>query len=252
MNDFLDNLWRKTVFFVGDIKRINAFPWVTWATHHKQICYDEILEALPLIQYGDIGLHRDVGYLSNLAIPGFMKHAWIHVQDGMQSAEIVEATSEGVIKRNPIYPMFSDYTIILRPLQITDETRKGACKKAKQIVGAKYDHKFKFDIEKELKYYKGKEKEKAGIELQEGEKWIENYDHGFSCTEVVAYAWWHEKEKLRIYRKKYNGKSVITADCFINHSWKIIWASKNINADVACKMGLGEEGVSLIEQWKKT
>ena len=68
---------------------------------------------------------------------------------------VVEAVSEGVIHRSAIYPLYSDYAIILRPRKVDYKSRRGACKKAKGIVGTRYDHNFQFDIEEELKHYKG-------------------------------------------------------------------------------------------------
>lgn len=200
--------WRWLVFFLGDIKRLDAFPWVTWAHHHYLVSYEEILPALPLIQYGDIGLHRGKGYLSNLFIPGFMKHAWVHVQDGVESPEIVEALSEGVVKRSGLYPMHSDYTIILTPrntVEITDDQRKTACAKANQIVGEPYDDKFEFNIEEELMHYQGTEVDAARRGLEIGQEQLRRYHIAFSCTEVAAYAWWHRREALGIVRKQYRG-----------------------------------------------
>ena len=81
----MSELWRKLVFFAGDIRKIESFPWLTWAVKKHKVCFDEILEALPLVQFGDVGLHRDMGYLSNVAIPGFMKHAWMHINSGKAS-----------------------------------------------------------------------------------------------------------------------------------------------------------------------
>src|SRR3990172_2102065 len=124
----IDATWRELVFLAGDIRSLSHWPFATWAKDEHLVRYEEILEALPLIRYGDVGLHRDRGYLSNLAIPGFMKHAWIHVQDDQpkQTAEeklryflggheIVEAVSEGVLCRSPLYAMRSDYVIIIGP-----------------------------------------------------------------------------------------------------------------------------------------
>ena len=203
---FFDELWRKLVFFSGDIRRLHSFPYVTWAIREHQIDYDEVLEVLPLIKYGDIGIHRDSGYLSNIAIPGFIKHAWIHIDDGIESPKIIEAISEGVVRRNSIYPIFSDYTIILSPKNVSDEERKGACKKAKSVIGEQYDVDFEFDIEEELKFYTGTHEEDAKKDLYESQKHIKKYDHAFSCTELVSYSWWHKREDLRLYRKKRRGK----------------------------------------------
>lgn len=242
-------LWKKLVFFAGDIRRLNSFPWVTWAVHEHQIDYDEVLEVLPLIKYGDIGIHRDSGYLSNIAIPGFMKHGWMHVDDGMEQPGIVEAISEGVVMRSPIYPIFSDYTIILSPINVTDEERKGACKKAKNIIGEDYDVNFEFDIEEELRYYTGTHKEDAKEDLYEIQKYRKKYDHAFSCTELVSYSWWHKREELRLYRKERKGKSVIIADDFLNGGWDVKWLSKSVTPGVANRYGLHEEGLSMIEEY---
>jgi len=242
-------LYRKLIFFFGDIRRLNTFPYITWSVHEHKVDYDEALEALPLITYGDVGIHRDSGYLSNLAIPGFMKHAWIHVQDGTSNPQITEAISEGVILRNAIYPIFSDFSIILSPKNVTDNERKGACKKAKHVIGEKYDVNFKFDIEEELQYYTGKDKVKAKRDLIESQRYIRAYDGAFSCTELVSYAWWHKREELRLYRKKRRGKSVIIADDFLNNRWEIKWLSKSVTVAVAKKYGLHEEGLKMIEDF---
>ena len=69
---FFNDIYRKAVFFIGDIRKIDSFPWVTWDVHQHRVSLDEIIEALPKIKYGDVGIHRDDGYLSNIAIPGFM------------------------------------------------------------------------------------------------------------------------------------------------------------------------------------
>lgn len=246
----LDEIYRKAVFFAGDIRKIKHFPWVTWDVHQHAVGMEEIFEALPLIKYGDVGLHRDSGYLSNLAIPGFMKHAWIHVEDGVKSPMICEAISDGVVHRSAVYPMYSDYTIIIRPKGANYKDRRGACKKAKSIVGTRYDHDFKFDVEAELKHYRGDDTEAAEEDLGSALKYMKKYDHGFSCTEVVSYAWWHRREQLRIFREKSRGKDVVLADSFINGGWDIVWASASVTVDAAVKMGLHEEGVEMIRKFR--
>lgn len=247
--------WRAIVFFVGDVKKLDAFPWLTWARHEYLVTFDEILAALPRVKYGDIGLHRARGYLSNVFIPGFMKHAWIHVQDGLETPEIVEALSEGVLRRNAIHPIHSDYTILLTPresAEVTDEERKGACLKAKQLEGARYDDRFEFNIEQELSFYRGARTDEARRHLEIGKEQIRSYHIAFSCTEVVAYAWWHRREALGIQRQQHRGKSVILADTFMNRNWRIKWASNSVTADVARSFKLHEEGVSLIEEYRES
>jgi hypothetical protein len=254
----LNNLYRDAVFFVGDVKKIESFPWITWATKKHKVGFEEVLDSLPLIRHGDIGIHRDEGYLSNIAIPGFMKHAWIHTDDMLEEPGesrhknmIVEAISDGVVYRSAIYPMYSDYTIILRPKDATEKSRRGACRKAKGVVGARYDHNFKFDIENELKYYNGNDITNAERDLGHSLEYMRKYDHGFSCTEVVSYSWWHEREKLRLYREKSRGKDIILADSFLNTNFEIVWMSKSVTLESASKFGLHEEGLEMIKNHLK-
>lgn len=247
-------IWRELVFFLGDIRRLRSFPWFTWAQVGYLITFEEILPALPLIKYGDIGLHRSNGFLSNMFIKGFMKHAWIHVQDGIEKPEIVEAVSEGVMLRNAIHPIHSDYTIILTPNEsagVTDEHRKGACLKAKKLKGVPYDPHFSFNIEEELKYLVGSDVDEARQDLELGKEQIRAYHIAFSCTEVVAYSWWHLREQLKIERQNSWGKSVILADCFLNDRWRIKWASAGVTPEAARKLGLHPEGVKMIEEYRQ-
>ena len=246
---YFNNLYRSFLNWGGDVKKLNAFPYVTWDTTTHKIDFDEILAALPLVEYGDIGLHREVGYLSNSVIPGFMKHGWIHVEDDPSSPKIVEAVSEGVIYRNAIYPLFSDYAMILSPKNVTEEERAGACKKAKSLVGADYDVNFKFDIEKELHFYSGKDKVSASSDLKVSSDNLKKYVPTFSCTEVVGYSWWHKREELGLFRTECNGKNVLKPDMFVNTDWKIKWMSSSITLDIAKKLGLHEEGLYLIEDY---
>ncbi len=244
-------IYRNLVFFLGDIRTLHSFPWTTWSKHSHNVDYDEILEALPLIKYGDIGIHRDKGYLSNIFIPGFMKHAWIHVEDGVESPQIVESISEGVIQRNAFYPLFSDFSIILSPKDVTDEERKGACRKAKNVIGAEYDVNFEFDIEEELAHYRGNDPEAAIKSLQLSAKHIRRHSYTFSCTETVSYAWWHMRDQLRLYRKRRRGHNVILADDFLNRGWEIKWLSKSVTIEAAKKFKLHEEGIGMIhDYWK--
>ncbi len=242
----LDSVWRKLVFFVGDIRSLGSFPYVTWYVHKHKMNYDEVLEVLPLIQFGDVGIHRDSGYLSNIAIPGFMKHGWIHTEDGVESPQMIEAISEGVIKRSSIYPIFSDFTIILSPKNVTEVHRRGACKKAISVIGERYDVDFKFDIEEELKYYEGKKLEDAKEALGKGEKLLKKFDHAFSCTELVSYAWWHKRDQLGLKRQERRGKSVILADDFLNEGWDIKWMSQSVTVKSAKKLKLHETGIQMI------
>ena len=244
---WLKHIYAWLVYRIGDIHTTSRCPWVSWQVPHHLVDYDEILAALPLIRYGDIGLHRDRGYLSNAFIPGFMKHAWIHVWDGVDRPQIVEAISDGVIKRSAIAPMYSDYAIILSPHGITDAERGGACLKAERVVGTGYDPFFEFDIEEELQFYTGGDRDGAARDVEERNR--NAYRYTFSCTEVVGYAWWHKREELRITRKKRLGKQVILADDFLNPSWHIKWASQSVTVDAARSLGLHEQGLAMLEDY---
>lgn len=169
--------------------------------------------------------------------------------DGLSTPRIVEAVSEGVIIRNSIHPIFSDYSIILSPKGITDEERKGACLKANSLIGARYDVNFKFDIEEELKFYTGTHKDSAIHDLEVSKKSLEKYEPTFSCTEVVGYSWWHKREELRLFRSEQRGKSVLLPDCYLNHNWEIKWMSKSITLEVARENNLHEEGLLMIEKY---
>lgn len=246
--------WEKLVFLIGDLHKTPSFPFFNSAPPQHKVCFEEILEVLPAIEYGDVGLHRDLGYLSNVFIPGFMKHAWMHVNSGNIKAEevqIVEAISEGVVQRSALYPLYSDYSIILQPVGVSESDRKGACLKAKSIVGENYDVDFHFDIEKELSYYRGEHREEGRVSLQSGEEKLQAYDPAFSCTEVCSFSWWHQREKLRLYRQKRRGQDVIIADDFMKRSFKIRWCSESVTVDVARSMGLHEEGLSMLEDYRQ-
>lgn len=259
-NDFDDSCrsrwhraYRRLVFWAGDVRRIKHFPWVTWDISSHEIDIRESLEALKKCTAGCIGLHRDKGYLSNFAIPGFMKHAWIHINgpDDVTNMEVVEAISEGVVRRHALYPLRSDYVIILKPKNIISEDVKQAVDKANMVVGCKYDANFEFDIEDEIIHFSRSNydlddiNELDRLKTNIGAEW----DGGFSCTEVVCFCWWHLRKNLQLFRKKSRGKMVILADQLINNGFEIVWMSKNITPSLAFDMGLGEEGIEMIKDY---
>jgi hypothetical protein len=149
----IEKLWTKIVFFFGDIKRIRHFPFVTWDTTHHEIDLADAVAATKLIKPADIGLHRDKGFLSNWFISGCFKHAFIFTS----SETTIEAISEGVVKRHSLYPIYSDYTIILRPKNLSDDDVLRAIVKSENIVGKEYDVNFAFDMEKTVKALEDKE-----------------------------------------------------------------------------------------------
>ncbi len=282
----LHRAWRRLVFFVGDIRIIpnvlekvplvgripllNRIPGFTWDIHQHRVDYWESMDALALCRRGDIGLHRDSGYVSNWAIPGFMKHAWIHLNDpvitaGIEGGDIVdvrdmqimEAVSEGVLRRSALFPVRSDYTIILRPRGATGEEVDAAVEKALRIEGCEYDADFEFDIEQELEHFPPDDE--TPDQIDEDRRELEaiadginaEWDGGFSCTETVSFAWWHRRRQLKLYRRPARGKQVILADQMINDGFEIVWMSDSVTPEIAKKLGLPEEGVEMIRDYRR-
>jgi hypothetical protein len=267
----LGRAWRRIVLWGGQVRKLGHFPWVTWDVSEHLVEYEEAQSALPEIRPGDVGLHRERGYLSNLAIPGFMKHAWLHmngaqrfgVPGGRQlfdtgAMEIVEAVGAGVLRRAALYPIRSDYTVILRPKGVTPASVRWALEKSRRIVGCQYDTDFKFDIEEELTHFQSDavptEGDLAGRRA-EMEAFLDNlraeWDGGFSCSEAVSFAWWHEQKKLNLYRQPMRGKQVIPPDAFLNRGFEIVWMSESVTPELAAELKLPEEGVGMIREFRE-
>ena len=233
--DKMHDIWETLVFWVGDIRSLSTFPWVTWAIRYHKVHFGEIHEASKIVQPGDIGVHRDDGYLSNVAIPGFQKHAWIHIEGG----DIVEAISEGVVRRDMYYPLYSDYAIIFRPKNVTQEEIDLAVTKAKSTIGENYDVDFNFDIETEVDIFRDPDS-----------KLSKGYGQAFSCTEVVSFSWWHKRDQLNITRSTKRGKEVVLADDFFNDSYEIAWMSESVTMESARDLGLHPTGQRMISEYR--
>lgn len=254
----LERAARAISFAAGDLRAQSSIPWFTTNIRTPLVPFEEIVEGLELAQFGDVGLHRDSGYFTNLTIPGAMKHCWLHTSDsqdvcGPFVGEIVEATSEGVLQKSAIVPYYSDYAILLRPIGVTTEERKGACVKAQSVIGSDYDTSFKFNIEEELLYYAPENAEdlKEAIKsLEASEAALQRWNHAFSCSELVAYCWWHKRNELRLYRRKFLGKNVILPIDFMHSGFEIVWCSESWTVDVAHRQGLGEEALDMLVDWK--
>ena len=253
----IDNLYRNTVFFCGHLHKIRSFPWITWDENEQEFDFDGIQEALPLIREGDIGIHREIGYLANVFIPGCFKHAWIHTDSPTGShiypctakMSIIEAISAGVLKRSAIYP-FRDYIMILRPRVNRDDVEL-AMRKANKIVGCEYDYNFKFDIEEELGVF-SKDITKDREFLRQVKNNLSSGHNKFCCTEVCAYAYWHVHKQLEIERHERRGKKVILADDFINKHFDIIWVSPITTPENAKKLGLHQFGIDALKRYWET
>lgn len=271
----LHRAWRRIAFWAGDVKRINHFPFITWAHSDYSVSYEAWLEAIKHSRAGDVALATKNGYfMSNSAIPGVFKHAMIFTQSptcleigarvlcDVSDARIVEAISEGVVEHHPLHAR-GDAIIILRPRGADADEIAKAVERARRIVGCDYDAGFNFDIEAELKELDRGQRVAAALpigdaierSMQEAKKELQvavtnvqaEYDVAFSCTEVVAMCWWHLRERLRIYRAKLRGRMVICADQFVNHGFEIVWT--NVSVDRAVEGGMHEEGVQMIENY---
>jgi hypothetical protein len=238
----------KLVFWLGDIRRLDSFPWVTWASHGNYgVDLSDVREAARMCRPGDVGLHRDSWFLSNVGIPGAFKHAWIVVEDDM----CVEAISEGVVKRDLMYPLLTDYAVVLRPYKMQPNKVRQAVERANGIVGCEYDANFNFDLETE------NEQCDDGCESHEHdghEDYCSNLKcgafHGaFSCTETVGYAYFPFRKELGLFRTVHAGREAIVADDYLKMRFEIVWVSPSVTLEWAKSAGLHEEGRVMIEDF---
>jgi hypothetical protein len=216
----------KLVYWFGDLRRIDKFPGFTTAKMGHDISLDEVMrEAVPLLQPGDIILHRDKWYAGNLWIGGFMIHAGVYVGDHY----CVEAISEGVVKRHVAYILHSDYAMILRPRFKDNAEREKAVREALEwaelCIGCKYDPYFQFDIEIERKA--------LNLGLQKETR--------LACTEVALLCYADYEEQLKIKRRRNVniitriaswagvnfGREVVNADFYLTDQFDLVWRSRN-------------------------
>lgn len=244
-------IFRWIVFWVGDTRKISHFPWVTWDVHeHKMDLNEVMLEALPLLEPGDIILHRDDGYLSNLFIGGAMIHAGIY----MGGQQVVEAISDGVLKRHAGYILHSDRACILRP-KLPEGTREQALSEALEwadkIVGFPYDILFDFNGKKERQLIEqhGKEAARKGVR--------------FCCTEVPYFCYHRYTGELGIKRRRNvsfltkllsvlglsPGRAVVSADMYFTANFDLIWCSKHFTPAWCKKRRMNPEALKKVEDY---
>lgn len=240
----LRSIKRSAIFFAGNIRRERCLGGFAWGRFEHKIDYREALSALPYIEHGAVGLHRNCGDLSNKGIPGFMKHVWIHTPETM----IVEAVSEGVLHRHPLHPLMSDFVIILSPDgipgEVREEAKDEACHRALMQVelGLEYDENFKFDLEIEESLFADKVIALANMK---------KYKLGVTCSESVALDYVGHRRQLALYRTRLGKRLVILPDAYISTHWKIKWASKEATPENAAALGLHEEGCDILnDYWK--
>jgi hypothetical protein len=252
--------WRRLAFWAGNVHFMWQWyffiplPHITWAHHGYKVDIDELLKVCKYLFPGDVVLATKHGYLfSNSAIPGCFKHAAIITRGGPDAAyvRLVEAVSEGVLAHHPLNAR-ADLMIIVRPQAMTKEEQSYAALIAEKIVGCRYDASFNFNIDDELARIGAGDKS-AFTEVDQRElvrahmNFQAEFDIAFSCTEVVATAWWHRRRQLGISRKKVRGRLVITADQFVNRDFDIVWT--NVTPEEAEARGLHEEGVREIKRY---
>lgn len=232
-------LKRRLIFFSGDIRREHCPGGFAWGKYEHLIDYDEAEAAMinHTNEDGYIGLHRNRGDLSNIAIPGFMKHAWLHTRGW----KIIEAVSEGVLHRHALHALMSDYVIVVKPL-LPWPVLKEAVQRGLSMVGCPYDYTFTFDLEIEAEMFADKQTALANMR---------KFGLGVSCSEMVALTYVGHRRELGLYRTKMGSKQVIKPDAFLSTHFEIVWASKHVTADNAFKLGLHEEGIEMIKAYRK-
>lgn len=231
----------KIIFKFGDFRLIRSFPRITTEIKEEfETDFKDIRKGDSLSKPGDVGLHRIWGNFSNLGIPGAFKHAWL-VIDGNKC---IEATSEGVIERDALYPLATDYAVILRPKDVTEDEIAMAIKRAKAIIGCEYDANFNFDLDQANDEIVVREQGQYSKNITAGA-----FHAAFSCTETVGFSWFHCRNKLRIFRTNYAGRDAIVADDFLKMDFDVVWASPNLTKEWMESVGLHEEGRNKISEW---
>lgn len=226
------------IFFAGDIRREHCPFGFAWGKYEHLIDYTEMEEACKLARFGYIGLHRNRGDLSNVAISGFMKHAWLWTEDQW---EIVEAVSEGVVRRHAFHALNTDYAVILKP-SVSIDALYEALRRSRLMVGCPYDDQFQFDLEIIDDLFRDKETALDNMR---------RYGLGVSCSEMVALCYVGHRRELGLYRTKAGSRQVILPDSFLSTHFKVVWASRETTPEVAQSLGLHEEGINMLtEYWR--
>jgi hypothetical protein len=237
----LDDIKKKLIFLAGDIRREKCIGGFAWGKYEHFLDYDESMFSILYANEGYIGLHRNRGDLSNVGVPGFMKHAWIYTGGNY----IVEAVSEGVLKRNHLHASHgTDYLLILEPI-ISREVQQEAAKKALYLseLNLPYDDHFKFNLEINDSLFADKDIAQENMKT---------FDIGMTCSEVSSVCYVGHRRELGIFRTKLGKREVVLPDAFISTHFKIRFASKYTTPEVAKSFDLGEEGCTMIEEyWKE-
>lgn len=247
-------MFRRVVFMMGRAHVLDHFPYFSFSDTEKKIDFNEIMfDAMPKLEVGDVLMHRDSGYASNMCIGGAMIHAGLYIGN----SQLVEATQHGVLRRHAGHLLHSDYACIVRP-KFSNVARKEwaieeAVKWANQIVGFEYDALFDFNGKEEREIVAALPKEEAKKKVR------------FCCTECAYFCYLDYVEDLRLYRRRnvtfltkllgliglHPGEKIIDADMYITGNFELIWCSKRFTPDWAEKMGCSEEYVACVTNWWK-
>jgi len=247
-------MFRRIVFLFGRAHVLDHFPYFSFSDTEKKIDFNEIMfDAMPKLEVGDVLMHRDGGYASNMCIGGAMIHAGLYIGN----SQLVEATQHGVLRRHAGHLLQSDYACIVRPkfrIETDDELAiKTAVKWAEKIVGFEYDALFDFNGEEEREIVAALPKEEAKKEVR------------FCCTEIPYFCFYDHIEELKLYRRRnvtfltkliglfglHPGEKVIDADMYITGNFELVWCSKQFTPEWAEEMGCSEEYVACVKNWWK-
>jgi hypothetical protein len=231
---------KRLIYFLGDVRRERCPGGFAWGHYEHLIDYDEALEGIKEARGGYIGLHRTEGELSNhILSTGFMTHAWLFMGE---EQKIMEAVSEGVLKRHALHPMMSDFAVILRP-RVKSDALIEARERALPMEGCDYDDNFRFDLEREEDIFRDKETALANMR---------KFGLGVSCTEFVALCYVGHRHELGLYRTRLGRRQVILPDAYLSTHFEVIWASRHTTPGAAHALGLHEEGCDAMEQyWRR-
>lgn len=292
-NSRMFRFFRRLVFVFGDFhllfenvrEFIDTFPLcVGWKKKEHKIEDNTIIkEVVPKLQCGDIILHRDSGYLSNIFIGGNLIHAGIVVLgDDGKPDQIVEAISNGVVKRHVTGILRSDYAVVLRPKfnnsKDVIDSQSYIQWLAPNLAGFKYDCLFRFSdsddimtIEEALKadqhcsYVNGK----SGKFLYPQNRLDNIKKDGIirlCCTEIPYCLYYKYKDQLGIDLKNSKsfltkflhfigieaGETKITADMYVEANFDIIWASDSMTPEWCEKRKMSPKYILKIrEYWGK-
>jgi len=271
--DPLHNIFRTIVFWVGDTRWTSSFPYFSWEREEPYIDLNEVDHAKTFLQKGDIILHREKKCWSNAAITGTMIHAGIYVGD----MQVIEAISQGVVKRNAGHILHSDYAIIIRPDFDDPTTQQAAINEAidwaNRIVGFPYDYLFQFNSEQDQKRLKERgiiatasllfrifRAIRALFNMKSDKDAMK-----FCCTEIPHFCYYKFLDKLNVHRRKNVtlftrllsffridvGRMVVDADMYVKGNFTIIWCSKKFIPEWAEKMGCGTKYVEKLKRYWK-